>query len=767
MKGSEQKKRIRFATLRSLVLAAGVLLTCTFSAHAEDDRTQFQWGFNPDFFEENEIPYDMRIPDWNSEDGNMEEEILVVVVDGGIDPAHPEMQGKLYEFSEEEQAALGCGRYGYDAVSDDAIDPPPDLHGTHVAGIIGAAWDGEGTSGAGSNVRFISVNVGQGDHTPVECTLRAYDFILRALDYGLPIRLVNNSWGNLDSTLAMLPLIEEAGRRGVLNFFSSGNDASDLEHSIFYPVMYLYGSPYIVVVGAHDWAGDEASFSNYGTAATDVFAPGTEIMSSVTGYAAGNYSYRSGTSMACPAACGACAVLAAAHPEVTDAAELKTLFLSCTRPSDAMEDVGANGIVDLSVEERGDRAPVIENIRVEGTSLIIDGAFFGTEGTVTVTDAKDAAKTYDAVPGSLRYGADRIVLSLQEEPSGILRVRVKERTWGKFDTSLVMCQSSSAVFDKTLSLPAEYGERAVFDAMYDYQAAGFLGGQNQFLYYLPLRFVQENGDLAFEQFYRYDIANDTWSELAPLPERVVATQGAFLDGYFYLAGADESGREARFYRYALAGDAWERLEVKGLPRRSSVVNCDGELMLIGGITGGTGISANHISGEYYYYDPAENTLYREGTLAEPVYGAVARFADDTLYVFGQTVAGRDEIVTSLQCLDDFGSGAPQLLQHPFPKLFAGEGLQRPDFSPTLHGGFAACEEGLICTGVRSADCKTDTWLLKRDVTDFTPLSRSASDGEVYWPACAVHDGVFYVIGSSHFEEGHRFFRAIALSDLLR
>ena len=69
--------------------------------------------------------------------------------------------------------------------------------------------------------------------------------------------------------------------------------------------------------------------------------------------------------------------------------------------------------------------------------------------------------------------------------------------------------------------------------------------------------------------------------------------------------------------------------------------------------------------------------------------------------------------------------------------------------------------------MRSADCKTDTWLLKRDVTDFTPLSRSASDGEVYWPACAVHDGVFYVIGSSHFEEGHRFFRAIALSDLLR
>ncbi|MBR5969185.1 MAG: S8 family serine peptidase [Lachnospiraceae bacterium] len=758
-------RKFTLRLLPALLLFTCVLFCLTCSARAEDDRTFFQWGFNEEFFEEDEIPYDMRIPGWNSEDGNMEEEILVVVIDGGIDYNHPDLQGKVYEFSEEERAVLRCGRYGYDAVKDDDSDPPPDIHATHVAGIIGAAWDGGGVSGAASNVRFISINVGEGDHTPVEYTLRAYDFILRALDYGLPIRLVNNSWGNVDTSLAMLPLIEEAGRRGVLSFFAAGNDSSDLEHSIFYPVMYLHDAPSLVVIGAHDWTGDEASFSNYGQSATDVFAPGTEIMSSVTGYAGGNYSYRSGTSMACPAACGACAVLAAAHPEIKDAGELKTLFLSCVRPTGELADIGANGIVDLSVDARGDRAPVIERVRLEGTLLVIEGAFFGGEGTVTVTDAADAAVECGIVEGSLRYGPERITLSLQSVPNGLLRVQVRERTYGKLDSACVLAEASEAVFEKTLSLPEAYGARDAFDAMFDYQAAGYLGGHGEYLYYLPLRFVEENGDTAFEHFFRYDIAGDSWKELAPLPERVVATQGAFLDEYFYVAGSDARGKEARFYRYDLAADVWERLEVKGQPRGSAVVNCDGELYLIGGVTGGGAVTHNNVSNEYYFYDPVENVLYRGGKLAEQAYNAVACFADGTLYVYGASPAERDTAAYALQVLDDFGSGQTQLLPDAFPELFEGEGLLRDDFSPALHGGFAACKDGLIVTGVLSADTKIDTWLLGREATSFTPLAKSASDADVYWPACAVYEDIFYVIGSSCYEEGHRVFRATEVSTL--
>ena len=756
-----KRSRSRTYALYLTVLALAVL---SFPVHAEEDRTFFQWGYNPEFYEEDEIPYDMRLPDWNSEDGNMREEVLVAVVDGGIDYRHPDLQGKIYEFSEEEQAALGCGRYGYDAVTGDTSDPPPDLHGTHVAGIIGASWNGEGTSGAASNVRFISINVGEGDHTPVEYTLRAYDFILRAVDYGLPIRLVNNSWGNVDSSLAMLPLIEEAGEKGVLSFFSAGNDASDLEHSIFYPVMYLHDSPYVVVIGAHTWEGDNASYSNYGQSAADVFAPGSEILSTVSGYAGGNYSYRSGTSMASPAACGACAVLAAAHPEVTDAAELKTLFLSCTRPTEALADIGANGIVDLSVEERGDRNPVITNILADGADLTIEGAFFGTEGTVTVTDPYDASKIFAIAEDSLRWGADRICLTLAEAPAGLVRVRVQERICGKYDSQLVLTANSPAVFDRTLSLPEDFGERDVFDAMPDYQAAGFLGGQGNYLYYLPLRFVEENGILAFEQLFRYDITRDTWTELSPLPERVAATQGTFFQGMLCVAGTDRNNADSLFLYYDPETDSWQDLPLDKpfMPSRSSAVNCDGDLLLVGGYHSRP-FTANNLLSEYCLYDPGlmENLL--DGKLAAPVFDAVSCYADGNLYVYGSTYAERDEIRPVLQRLS--GTTA-QTLPDAFPELFEAEGLRRGDFSPALHGAFAACDEGLLWTGALSADGQTDTWILKHDATRFTPLTRRVSDADVFWPACTVHEGVFYVIGRSHFEEGHQVFRAIALSDLL-
>ena len=69
-------------------------------------------------------PYGMQVPGWNSGSGNMKDEVIVAVVDGFVDYTHPDLKDVIYEFSEDEQQALGCGKYGYDATQKNNSEPP-------------------------------------------------------------------------------------------------------------------------------------------------------------------------------------------------------------------------------------------------------------------------------------------------------------------------------------------------------------------------------------------------------------------------------------------------------------------------------------------------------------------------------------------------------------------------------------------------------------------------------------------------------------------
>ena len=57
-----------------------------------------------------------------------------------------------------------------------------------------------------------------------------------------------------------------------------------------------------------------ADFSNYGSKTVDLFAPGVDIFSTVPD---NKYEDASGTSMACPATAGVCAMIRGYFPELT------------------------------------------------------------------------------------------------------------------------------------------------------------------------------------------------------------------------------------------------------------------------------------------------------------------------------------------------------------------------------------------------------------------------------------------------------------------
>lgn len=745
MKRSRIKKIV---CLILIVFLVATVLLPLFSLAAEyGDLTPEQWAYT--------APYGIQVPGWNSDGGNMEDEIIVAVVDGGVDYTHPDLKDVMYEFSEEEQKALGCGRYGYDATKKDNSEPPADDHATHVAGIIAGSWNGFGISGVGSKIRIISVCCSVGEDTPLDYCLEAYAFLQRALEYGIPIRVINNSWGNVDSSLAMNSLVEACGELGALSVFSAGNYDDDLEDTMFLPAGYMHDSPYAVVVGSHTDGGSKSPFSSYGETVMDLFAPGSDILSAMSSSYQESYEYMNGTSMACPAVSGAAAYLAGNHPELSDTKSLRRQLLACTRPLDATNVYYANGILDLSVDETGDYAPVIESLSATAHSVTIEGAFFGPDqGPVLVLDATGQGNDEQIEVQVTDWSDHKITVAADAKLPAVCKVYVESAANTKFDSAMLFTEKSDDVFEEDLVLPDDFGAPDLIDSAPDYQTAGWMGGMDGYLYHLPLFFLVEDVVLATDRLYRFDYREGVWETLAPLPEAVVSTQAAVIDHRIVITGVDRSLSGSVAYRYDPETDAWEKLPSDEIPLYASVVNRDGSLILVGGVMSPeeTGSPLDTILA----YDPDTGACTEDGHLAQGVWGAQAVYGNETLYVYGHVT---DTDGNNRQHFQRITGDEAVLLDDAFPLFRPGEGNRRPKFNVAMHGALVTCKEGLILTGPLADDGSTDTYLLREGADVFEPYRKRLSDAPVFWPAACAYDGKLFAIGRSMTEPGFALFRA--------
>ena len=208
----------------------------------------------------------------------------ICIMDTGIDTDHPDLQGVLYEFTEEQQKKYGCGRYGLNASGDSNPvneQKAVDSHGTHVAGIIAANWNGEGVSGIANGVKIFSVNVfgGNGTEQDMRSVLKGFDFLVDCASE-VNLKAVNCSWGTVQPQFALSVMIDELAGKGVNTVIASGNRYLDLDESIDLGSQTHNVSA--IVVNAASGNGAMTDFSCWGQDSTDVFAPGGSIMSTVT-----------------------------------------------------------------------------------------------------------------------------------------------------------------------------------------------------------------------------------------------------------------------------------------------------------------------------------------------------------------------------------------------------------------------------------------------------------------------------------------------------
>ncbi|MEM7035838.1 MAG: S8 family serine peptidase, partial [Bacteroidota bacterium] len=203
---------------------------------------------------------------------------------------------------------------GFD-VADNDNDPNPPLgaatnsvytHGTHCAGIAGAATDNStGIASIGFGVKLIGVKCNF-DATPGPTLPAAYDGVTYAI--AAQPEIMSLSWGGPAYSATNQILIDLAYANNIVVVAAAGNSNVNTP---MYPASYNH----VISVAATDASDVKASFSNFGPT-IDVSAPGVAILSTLAG-SNSSYGNLSGTSMACPLVAGLAGLMKSANPNLT------------------------------------------------------------------------------------------------------------------------------------------------------------------------------------------------------------------------------------------------------------------------------------------------------------------------------------------------------------------------------------------------------------------------------------------------------------------
>jgi subtilisin family serine protease len=202
-------------------------------------------------------------------------------------------------------------------------------HGTHVAGIIASnRLNNIGINGVANNVKIMSLRVvSNGDEYDKDVALS----IRYAADNGA--KVINMSFGKYYSPHSdwVRDAIIYAEQKDVLLVSGAGNEGLDLDQKSNYPNDQTHNGQEIVsnfiTVGAITpiyGSSMLADYSNYGKINVDVFAPGSDIYSTVPN---NNYKLFDGTSMASPAVAGIAALIRSQYPKLT-AAQVKQIIMN-------------------------------------------------------------------------------------------------------------------------------------------------------------------------------------------------------------------------------------------------------------------------------------------------------------------------------------------------------------------------------------------------------------------------------------------------------
>ncbi|MGF7081030.1 S8 family serine peptidase [Mucilaginibacter sp. UYCu711] len=207
-------------------------------------------------------------------------------------------------------------------------------HGTHVAGIIAAKRNNKiGIDGIADDVLIMPIiaTTGIGDERDKDIA----NAIIYAVKNGA--RIINMSFSKRFSPDKKLvdAAIKYAEKKQVLIIHAAGNEGNDIDSANYYPVPYYSNggkASNFITVG---WNRPLFNYrlahpnSNYGKTNVDIFAPGSDIYSTVPGNL---YDYKSGSSMSTPVVTGVTALLLSYFPALSTQQVKQIILRSAFKP---------------------------------------------------------------------------------------------------------------------------------------------------------------------------------------------------------------------------------------------------------------------------------------------------------------------------------------------------------------------------------------------------------------------------------------------------
>jgi subtilisin family serine protease len=226
-------------------------------------------------------------------------EVVVAVIDTGLDLTHPDIVSNLWtnpgEIPNNGLDDDGNGYvddvHGYDFANGTGAVTDSGFHGTHVAGTIAASGNnGLGIIGVDFQAHIMALKTSS-DGTTISsaAVIEATQYAAMMKSRGVNVAAINASYGGASYSSTESTAIQAAGNVGIVFCAAAGNNSADNDTTGFYPAGYRLAN--MVVIAATDQNDALATFSDYGATTVDLAAPGVNILSCLPVAQAGNTSY--------------------------------------------------------------------------------------------------------------------------------------------------------------------------------------------------------------------------------------------------------------------------------------------------------------------------------------------------------------------------------------------------------------------------------------------------------------------------------------------
>jgi len=252
-------------------------------------------------------------------------EVVVAVLDTGLDIHHPELKDRIYIDRELCPNAEDIGNKpcsGFNILKNNLNLMDEDGHGTHVAGIIAANANSQGVAGVtDSRIKILPVKVLNEEinhfvYNKKLVTDWFADGIAYSLARGADVINMSIGWPAIIHTPKMKNVLKIAAQKNIPVIVAAGNNNKEIP-------TYPCTEENVICVGAYDNQGAVTEFSNFG-GKVDISAPGESIVSLYPMESVESrvlrikgYEVKNGTSQAAPFVAAIAASIKLAYPDIS------------------------------------------------------------------------------------------------------------------------------------------------------------------------------------------------------------------------------------------------------------------------------------------------------------------------------------------------------------------------------------------------------------------------------------------------------------------